>query len=62
MQTSPVEVQKALKDINYSVKKQGLIEYAKRHKASGGVIEVLEDLPDKEYSNAADVSKEFEGK
>lgn len=62
MQTSPVEVQKALKDIDYPVKKQGLIEHAKKHKASSEVIEVLEDLPDKEYTNAADVSKEFEGK
>lgn len=62
MQTSPVEVQKALKDIDYPVKKQGLIEHAKKHKASSEVIEVLEDLPDKEYTNAVDVSKEFEGK
>lgn len=62
MQTSPVEVQKALKDIDYPVKKQGLIEHAKKHKASSEVIEALEDLPDKEYTNAVDVSKEFEGK
>ncbi|WP_230627478.1 DUF2795 domain-containing protein [Methanosarcina barkeri] len=29
MHTSPIEVQKALKDIDYPVKKQGLIEHAK---------------------------------
>ncbi|WP_292388242.1 DUF2795 domain-containing protein [Methanosarcina sp. UBA5] len=62
MQTSPIEVQKALKDIDYPVKKKQLIEHAKKHNASDKVIEVLEDLPDKEYTNAAAVSKEFQGK
>lgn len=62
MQTSPVEVQKVLKDIDYPVSKKQLIEHARKHKASSEVIEVLEDLPDKEYINAAGVSKEFEGK
>ncbi|WP_048108694.1 DUF2795 domain-containing protein [Methanosarcina barkeri] len=62
MQTSPIEVQKALKDINYPVKKKDLIEHAKKHNASNEVMQVLESLPDKEYTNAADVSKEFSGK
>jgi hypothetical protein len=62
MQVSPVEVQKALKDIDYPEHKKDLIKHAKKHDASDKVIEVLEDLPDKEYTNAAAVSKEFEGK
>lgn len=62
MQTSPIEVQKSLKDINYPVHKKELIKHAKKHGANSKVIEVLEDLPDKEYKNAADVSKEFQGK
>ncbi len=62
MQTSPIEVQKALKDINYPVNKKQLIEHAKKHKADSKVLEVLKDLPDKEYTNAADVSKAFGGK
>jgi len=62
MQTSPIEVQKSLKDIDYPVNKKQLIEHAKKHDASREVIEVLEDLPDKEYTNATDVSREFEGK
>jgi hypothetical protein len=62
MQTIPIEVQKALMDINYPVRKQGLIEHAKKHNASDEVLQVLESLPDKEYTNAADVSKEFSGK
>jgi hypothetical protein len=62
VQTSPVEVLKALKDIDYPANKMQLIEYAKKRKASSEVIEVLEDLPDKKYTSAVDVSKEFEGK
>jgi UDP:flavonoid glycosyltransferase YjiC (YdhE family) len=62
MQTSPIEVQKALKDMDYPANKEKLIEHAKKHKASKEVMEVLEELPDQEYSNAADVSREFSGK
>ncbi|MDR7667076.1 DUF2795 domain-containing protein [Methanosarcina sp. Z-7115] len=62
MQTSPIEVQKALKNIDYPAHKKDLIKHAKKHDASSKVIEVLEELPEKEYTNAADVSKEFHGK
>ena len=62
MQTSPIEVQKALKDIDYPVHKKDLIQHAKKRKANSKVMEVLEELPEKEYTSAADVSKEFHGK
>lgn len=62
MQTSPVEVQKALKNMDYPAKKEDLIEHARKHKASKEVMSVLEELPDHEYINAADVSKGFSGK
>jgi hypothetical protein len=62
MQISPVEVQKSLKEIHYPVKRKDLIQHAKKHGASSEVIHVLESLPDREYTNAADVSKEFHGK
>ena len=62
MQTSPIEVQKSLKNMDYPAKKQDLIEHAKHNNASKEVMEVLESLPEKEYTNAADVSKEFSGK
>lgn len=62
MQASPVEVQKSLKDIDYPVHKKGLIQHAKKRGASDKVLAALESLPDKEYANPADVSKEFKGK
>jgi len=62
MQASPIEVQKSLKGINYPVHKNDHIQHAKKHEASDKVLEVLESLTDKEYTNASDVSKEFKGK
>jgi hypothetical protein len=61
MQTSPVQVQKFLKGIDYPAKKQDLIEHAKKNNASNEVLEDLNKIPDKEYTNAADVSREFTG-
>jgi len=59
--TSPIEVQKALKSMNYPAKKEDLIKHAKGRDASSEVMQDLENLPEKEYTNAADVSKEFKG-
>jgi hypothetical protein len=62
MQASPIEVQKSLKGIDYPVHKKDLIQHAKKLGGSDKVLEALESLPDKEYTTAADVSKEFKGK
>jgi len=59
METSPIEVQKALKGMDYPAKKQDLIEKARENSAPQEVMQVLESLPDKEFENAVDVSKEF---
>jgi len=59
METSPIEVQKALKGMDYPAKKKDLIEKAKENSAPKEVMHVLESLPDKEFENAVDVSKEF---
>ncbi len=59
MQTSPIEVQKALKDIDYPVHKKDLIQHAKKHGADKDVMDVLEGLPDKEYNSPIEVSEEF---
>jgi len=61
MESSPIEVQKALKDIDYPANKEKLIQHAKKHAASEEVMRDIKELPDKEYENAADVSKEFKG-
>ncbi|HHV23533.1 MAG: DUF2795 domain-containing protein [Methanosarcina sp.] len=61
MHTSPIEVQKALKDMDYPASKEDLIKHAKKRDAGKEVMEDLKELPEKQYKNAADVSKEFKG-
>jgi hypothetical protein len=61
MHSSPIEVQKHLKNIDYPKTKQEVIDYAINHGATQGVMDDLNDLSDKTYNNAADVSREFHG-
>ena len=61
MQASRVEVRNILKNLHFPLMKQNLIQQALKHGASGEVIGVLKSLPDKEYTNVADVGKWFEG-
>ena len=62
MKTSPAAVQEALKDTEYPAEKRDLVEHAKHHDVSKDVLDDLKSLPDKVYTSAADVNKEFEGK
>ncbi|MDQ1252078.1 MAG: hypothetical protein QG646_1193 [Euryarchaeota archaeon] len=61
MHTSPIEVQKALKNMNYPASKEDLTKHAKDREANRKVMQDLENLPEKQYTSAADVSKEFKG-
>jgi hypothetical protein len=61
MHTSPIEVQKALKNMNYPANKGDIIKHAKGRDARSEVMQDLENLPEKQYTSAADVSKEFKG-
>jgi hypothetical protein len=61
MHTSPIEVQKALKNMNYPANKEDLVKHAKDRDASDKVMQDIENLPDKEYTSAADVSTGFKG-
>jgi len=55
-------VQEALKGIDYPKEKKEVIEFAKDHKASKNVMSDLENISDRKYNTAADLSKEFSGK
>lgn len=61
MHSSPIEVQKHLKNIDYPKTKKEVIDYAINHGATQAVLDDLNDLSDKTYNNAADVSREFHG-
>jgi hypothetical protein len=62
MQASSIEVRNILKNLKFPLTKKDLVQQAKKHGISCEVIQVFESLPDKEYTNAADVCKEFHGK
>lgn len=61
MQASTTEVQNALGNLNYPVKKRQLLEEARRQNVSNEAIQTLENIPNREYSNSTDVIQEFEG-
>jgi hypothetical protein len=62
MQTSPASVKEALKDTEYPAEKRDLVEHARLHGASKGVLDYIENLPDKVYTSASDVNTELENK
>ena len=61
MQASATEVQHALGNLNYPIKKRQLIEEAGRQNVSNEAMQILENIPNREYDSSADVIREFEG-
>ena len=57
MAVNPIQIQKYLKGINYPASKRDLLENAEREGADENIRTTLEQLPDQEYENPADVSK-----
>ena len=56
---SPIDVQKALKGMNYPASKNDVVECAERSKADGQTLDVLRRLPEREYDTPAAVSREL---
>jgi hypothetical protein len=55
--SSPIEVQKYLKGIDYPATKEDLIKTARRNGARKELISLLEELKEGEFANPAEVSK-----
>ena len=53
----PIDVSKHLKGIDFPAQKEDLVQHASEQGADQDVIELLEQLPEKEYGNMADVMK-----
>ncbi len=56
---SPVDVQKALKGMDYPASKADVVQCAERSHADQQVLEMLRQIPDREYTTPASVSKEL---
>ena len=59
VRVSPAQVEKFLKGIDFPAGKQDIINHAKQNKASDDVMQLLQQMPDKDYASAADVAKEI---
>jgi hypothetical protein len=57
MSVSSLDLQQYLKGMNYPSRKDGLIQKAQENQAPRDVIDLLSNLPDREFHSAADVSK-----
>ena len=54
---SPFTVLHFLLGLNFPADRVGLIEHARKRNANGGVLDVLERLPDRRYEGMADVEE-----
>ncbi len=52
---NPIEVQKALKGVDYPTDRNSLLSTAERNGAADDVLEDLRGLPEQEYSGPDDV-------
>ncbi|HUS57904.1 MAG TPA: DUF2795 domain-containing protein [Planctomycetota bacterium] len=59
VRVSPAQVEKFLKGIDFPAGKQDIINHAKQNKATDDVMQLLQQMPDKDYASAADVAKEI---
>ncbi len=55
----PANVTTFLKGIDYPARKEQLVKHAQQNGAESSVIDVLQNMPDQEYDNMADVMKGY---
>jgi hypothetical protein len=54
---NPIQLQKALKGVNYPAGKKELLEAAKRNGGDENIADTLSQLPERKYEKPSDVSK-----
>lgn len=60
-QASSNEVQDLLGNLTYPAAKQQIVDEARKRNASEETIQILENIPDRNYQSSAEVFDEFEG-
>jgi hypothetical protein len=56
---SPANVTTYLKGIDYPANKEQLVHHAQKNGAESAVMDVLNNMPEQEYGNMADVMKGY---
>lgn len=54
---STASIAQHLSGIDFPVRKQQLVDYARKNNADKDILDVLNKMPDEEYSSMADVFK-----
>lgn len=55
----PIETQEILKSIDFPVKRNNIIEQARKNESTPDILQELGMLPDREYNSAEDVAREL---
>lgn len=55
---NPIQVQKYLGGLDYPAKKQEIVQKAKQKGADDHILDILQKIPDQEYSSPVAVSRE----
>jgi hypothetical protein len=58
-QVSPIEVQKHLSGVDYPARRDDLVDRARQQGPGDDIIDVLRQIPDREYDGPSAVSAEF---
>lgn len=56
----PMETQKILKNIDFSVKRNDIIEQARKSGAIPDILQELGMLPDRQYNSTEDIAEELQ--
>lgn len=57
VRVSPAQVEKSIKGIKFPASKQELIQQAESNNANDDVLNILENVPDKQFNSPVDISK-----
>lgn len=55
---NPIQVQKYLGGLDYPAKKQDIVEKARQKGADNDIMQILQKIPDQEYSSPVALSRE----
>ncbi|ADI64079.1 DUF2795 domain-containing protein [Trichormus azollae] len=59
MAVSAIDISRSLSGIDFPANKQKLVNHARDNNANQEIIEILQEMPEREYDNMADVEHEF---
>jgi hypothetical protein len=59
MAVSAVDISRSLSGIDFPANKDDLVNHARQKKANKEIIDILQQMPEREYGNMADVEHAF---